>query len=295
LKVIHFIINPIAGSGNHNLSLSVLEKYFNSKIYSIKVKFSNYKGHSQILAQESINENADIVVACGGDGTINEVARSIVNSNKILGIIPIGSGNGLASNLNIPKNIEKATDIIKSKIITCIDVGKINSHYFFSNMGIGFDAKVVREYETSTNRKLLGYAKATLKALKKFKTINDIDIELNNRFLSKNLFMLFVSNSNELGYNLSLTPKASLQDGLLDVFLVSKINKLQMVTLSLLIMLKKQSLLKQVETYQTKKITIQAKSNETFATQIDGEYLKINTKKIEISILQKSLNILAPN
>ncbi|MGC1633723.1 MAG: acylglycerol kinase family protein, partial [Gelidibacter sp.] len=133
MKNIHFIVNPAAGSGNHLITQEFLENFFEKEGYAITIKNSDYKKHAQALTQSSITEGADIIVACGGDGTVNEVASCLVSTNITLGIIPLGSGNGLASNLKIPKTIESAIALIKTKSVKKIDVGLINEHYFFSN------------------------------------------------------------------------------------------------------------------------------------------------------------------
>ena len=140
LKNIHFIVNPAAGSGNHLISREFLENFFEEENYAVTIKNSNYKKHAKALTLSSINEGADIIVACGGDGTINEVASCLVSTNVLLGIIPLGSGNGLASNLKIPKTIESAIALIKTKRVKKIDVGLINDHFLFSNTGLGIDA-----------------------------------------------------------------------------------------------------------------------------------------------------------
>ncbi|WP_103192041.1 diacylglycerol/lipid kinase family protein [Formosa algae] len=103
MKQIHFIINPIAGSGEKRLSINILRKFFELEAYNIELKYSSFKGHAIDLTKESINQEADVIVACGGDGTINEVASVLVGTGIPLGILPIGSGNGLASHLKIPK------------------------------------------------------------------------------------------------------------------------------------------------------------------------------------------------
>ena len=143
MKYIHFIINPISGDGKHNLSRTVLEKYFSEREYKIAVDYSNHKHHAIMLTNNAVTKSPDYIVACGGDGTINEVASCLVNTQIKLGIIPIGSGNGLASNLKIPKLLEEATQVIKNGKTQFIDIGKVNQHYFFSNMGIGIDALII--------------------------------------------------------------------------------------------------------------------------------------------------------
>lgn len=292
MKHIHFIINPIAGKGNNYLNLELLEKYFAKKDFNIVIKQTSYKKQAIKLTQESINENAHIIVACGGDGTINEVASCLVNLPVILGIIPVGSGNGLASNLNIPKDIHNALALIKSQTVKQIDVGLLNNHYFFSNTGIGFDAQVIKHYEASNKRTLISYVKATLKSLKKSNNLIEVETKLNGKTIDHKPFLIFISNSNQMGYNVSLTPKASLQDGKLDILIVPELSFFKIVLFSILMLLKKHHILKEVKNYQTKQIKITKKDRPIFQIQIDGEFLLIKNKTIDISILEKALTVI---
>ena len=292
-KHIHFIVNPIAGSGNNSIDLELLHQYFDPETFHLVIKYSTYKKHAISLTKEAIDEGAEIIVACGGDGTINEVANCLVNTSIILGIIPIGSGNGLASNLNIPKDITKAIIRIKELSIKHIDVGSIDGHYFFSNSGVGIDAKVVKHYEDSKGRRLLSYIKASLKSLKEMNNDNFMRIETNGETIEINPFMVFISNSNEMGYNVSLTPKASLQDGLLDVLLISKLSKLKILLFGILFLFKKHDYIKEAKSFQTKALKITKLNGDSFQSQIDGEYHALEHKTISISILEKSLQVIA--
>lgn len=293
MKHIHFIVNPIAGSGNHLISEKFLNNFFDKQVYAITIKNSDYKKHAKTLTIASITEGADIIVACGGDGTINEVASCLVNTNIALGIIPLGSGNGLASNLKIPKRIENALDLIKSTTIKKIDVGRINEHYFFSNTGIGIDAQVIMHYENSNERKLTSYIKSSLKALNGLNYKNEITVEINGKTIHTHPFLLFISNSNEMGYKISLTPMASLQDGLLDVLIVSKMSKLRSLFFGLLILLKKPHLIKEAQHFQSKAIKIRQANQQIYESQIDGEFFNIKSDAITISLLEKSLHVIA--
>ena len=293
LTQIHFIINPIAGSGNHKINHNFLESYFNLDEFHITTKYSNYKTHTTELAKKSIIEKADIIVACGGDGTINEVASCIIGTPILLGIIPLGSGNGLATNLKIPKKLDKAIGIIKRKNVRTIDIGVLNKKYFFSNTGVGFDAYVIKNYEESNNRKFLSYINAFFKS---FKNINDtrlIEVTMNKETFKVKPFMIFISNSNELGYKVSLTPKASLEDGLLDILIVPKLNAFKIILFSLLMIIKKHHLLKEVKSIQTKQLLLYRKDFNYFKMQIDGEYHFIESNKISISIAEKRLRVIA--
>ncbi|WP_142784040.1 diacylglycerol/lipid kinase family protein [Changchengzhania lutea] len=289
---IHFIVNPIAGSGHHSFSEPFLQDYFEADKYNITIKSSGYKGHAIDLTMESIRQQAHIIVACGGDGTINEVASALVGTNIPLGIIPVGSGNGLACNLKIPKNIKKALYIIKNNHSTTIDVGGVNQRYFFSNLGFGFTANVIENYEALQKRTLVCYIKATLKSFQQFSNKEEIIISIDDNIEVVNPFLIFVSNSNVMGYNMSLTPKASLKDGLLDVIIVPRISKLKMLFFGFCMFIKKPEILKEVKCYQTKKMKLSRKQGAYFESQIDGEISKINDVTLSISIKKESLSVL---
>lgn len=288
---IHFIVNPVAGQGK-SLTKEVLKTYFIDGLHQVTVKYSAFKKHATALTLKSIEEKADIIVACGGDGTINEVATCLVGTSIPLGIVPIGSGNGLASNLHIPKNIRKALAIIKNQQTVKIDVGQINDRHFFSNMGIGFDACVIKHYESSQKRTLFGYVNACLTSFRDMGKNKDLSVRINDMNSLVNPFIILISNSNEMGYKLSLTPKASLQDGLLDVLIISKINRLKMLWLGVLILFRRVYWLKEAKSFQTKELQLSRNDALHFESQIDGELHEIEPGMLRISIREKSLRIL---
>jgi YegS/Rv2252/BmrU family lipid kinase len=293
LTTIHFIVNPIAGSGKNKIHLELLHQFFEPENYKVTVKYSEYKRHATSLTLESIKEGATIIVACGGDGTINEVASCLVNTNIVLGIMAMGSGNGLASNLKIPRNIKNALILIKKQNVKKIDVGRLNDNYFFSNVGVGIAANVVKHYENSSKRKLFSYIKASFKSLMELKNENLIEVITEEKTVLVNPLMLFISNSNELGYKVSLTPKASLQDGLLDIILVPKTSRFKTILFGLLILFKKHQILGEVKSFQIKKAELIKKNENYFHSEIDGEYFTINNKFISISVLEQSLQVIA--
>lgn len=291
---IHFIINPVAGSGKNRLSEAFLKDYFETESYHVVVKESAYAKNAIQLAEQSVTEKADIIVACGGDGTISEVASSLVNTEVLLGIVPMGSGNGLASNLNIPRNIPKALAILRNKSFTEIDAGMINDYLFFSNAGIGFDAHVISDFEKKPTRKLWGYIRSVFKSLQNYTYENAVEVSYLDTIKTVRPFLLFVSNSNEMGYKMSLTPKASLQDGLLDVLIVPKLSFVKMIAFTFLFLLKKHHWLKEVEEIRTASIVLKNEEGIKFMIQKDGERLKCKTNTIEIKLLHKALKVITP-
>ncbi len=288
---IHFIVNPIAGKGKNELSEAFLENFFQKSDYSISIKKTEFVLHAAALAKASVEEEAQIIVSCGGDGTINEVASSLVDTSVVLGILPMGSGNGLASHLKIPKNLKKALSIIKNRNIIAIDTGTINGEPFFSNMGVGFDAHVISDFEKNTTRRLLSYVKSTLRTLKKYHYKNVVELKYNGTTELISPFLLFVSNSNETGYKMSLTPRASLQDGLLDLVIVPKLSNFKLFIFTFLFLFKKHHLIKEVRFRQVTGLEIKSLDNIILKAQKDGEFFIPKEPKIEIAIHPKNLNV----
>ena len=134
---IFFIINALHLKKNKKLKKLIQTKFLPDK-YDLNILFSEYKGHSIKLAKKAVQNKANIVVACGGDGTINEVGQSLVKTPVFLGVIPLGSGNGFARHFKIPRNINNALDIISKNHSTKIDVGKINKSFFFQQFWIRY-------------------------------------------------------------------------------------------------------------------------------------------------------------
>ncbi|MGC1630708.1 MAG: diacylglycerol kinase family protein [Gelidibacter sp.] len=289
---IHFIVNPIAGSGRSCFSEALLLDYFEAVKYTITTKYSDFKGHAIDLTKASIKQQAHIIVACGGDGTINEVAATLVGTSISLGIVPIGSGNGLATNLGIPKNIKKALNIIKNNQSTKIDSGYVNQQCFFSNSGFGFTANVIKNYEAFQKRTILCYLKAVLKSFLEFSKREQIIISIDGGLDLVNPFMIFISNSNVMGYHMSLTPKASLKDGLLDVMIIPKISRFKMLFFGICMLIRKPHLLKEVTYYQTNALTLIRKKGESFDAQIDGESVGRMDSELTVSVKRDSLNVL---
>lgn len=293
MKKIYFIINPISGNArqSNELTKDLIDKVFSVHEYETFVLFTSKTGKTKDLVKDAIDNNADIIAACGGDGTINEIARHLVNTEIAFGIIPRGSGNGLASHLRISKNIDIALLTIKEAFTIKMDVGMAGSFYFFSNAGTGFVADVIDQYDRIPERKLPGYMKAGLKAIGNLHKNNDLQISINGTaYTSKNLF---ISNSSIMGYNMSLTPLASVQDGLLDIVILPVNSNWKFIVFCLFALFKKHHLLRTVQLIKTKSLKIRSE-NSNIMIQIDGEPLKTGKNEIEIKIIPAALKIIVP-
>lgn len=291
MKYIHFIVNPISGKGIHNLSVAYLKGFFPDSEFRIEVEHTQYRQHAKELVAKAIAENPDCIVACGGDGTINEVASLLVGTPIRLGIIPVGSGNGLAANLDIPKRVEEAIEVIKKGNDLEIDAGVINGHYFFSNTGTGIDAMIIKQYDRLKGRTLINYLRATLLSSFKYKPV-ETHISYKDKTIVVNPLMVFISNSNQMGYSMSLTPLASLQDGWLDLVVIPQLDLLDKLRLGYYVLRNKIGKFKKANHFLINELTIEMPERIFTDLQIDGEHCHIKTNKIGVTIVKKGLTVL---
>ena len=227
-RKIIYIINPISGTKSN----SALQKFVEAETKQKGIPFlvfpsvanGNYSFLHPIIKEEKIT---DVVIA-GGDGTISYVVGSLLKEDVDFGIIPCGSGNGLAHTAKISKQPAKALDIIFNGKASAIDGFFVNDRFACMLAGLGFDAKVAHEFADHPKRGLMTYAQLTLK---NFFSINPFRFELKfeNRTLDIDAFFMSIANSNQFGNNFTIAPKASLSDGLLDIVIVTSQNKVSFV------------------------------------------------------------------
>ncbi len=216
MRKIYFIINPISGGIDKQLLPTLIQQSLNKSVFEPTIIFTEYPGHAKALAQQAIALNIDVVVAVGGDGTINEIASQLVNTSVALGIIPNGSGNGLARHLGIPLDSAKAIQHLNYATSTSIDVGKINDHFFFCTSGIGFDAHVSSQFARLTKRGFWGYFKTSIKSYLKYKPAT-YQLNIDGKSISSTAFLITFANASQFGNNAHIAPLAHISDGLLDV------------------------------------------------------------------------------
>ena len=291
---IHFIVNPSAGKGFPKNLNEKIANAFQPHQYHIQLKETKYKLHAKELTIESMAQNANIIVACGGDGTINEVASCLVNSSIKLGIIPIGSGNGLARNLRISKNIKSSISCIKNGDFLSIDVGKINEEYFFSNLGLGFDAQVIHNYQKINQYPFYSYLKAVFKTVTTNNNSSIFKIQHKKETFSVKPFLLFITNSNQMGYNLSLHKRASLTDGQLDLISIPSISLIEKLYLGFLLLIGKTDFFNKKNHLPFTQLTIKKNNHKEWKYQKDGEKCFLTGNECQIKIVSKSLHVICP-
>ena len=222
------------------------------------------------------------------------MASQLVDSPVLLGIIRLGSGNGLASHVGISRSMREALEVIKQYHSTKIDVGTVNEHFFFSNMSLGIGARIINHYTGFKKRQIISYLRASFKALLYKSPPQIIDLQIDNFKKTLDPLVLFVSNSNEMGYNLSFTPKASLQDGKLDVVFTEQLSFLEKILFATQLVFYKHKKYNKAKYFLTDNMKVTNKTQEEFLTQLDGESIIIKSKVLKISIKKGALNILVP-
>ena len=289
-KKILFIINPKSGIGKYKLLASYIENALDKDLFDYDILYTKYAGHGTELAQEAVRKSYDIVVVSGGDGTLNEIAKALVGSETLLGIIPVGSGNGLAHHLKIPINPIQAIEVInKTKSIT-IDTAYVNDNLFVSIAGVGFDALVAKKFTKVKRRGFLSYFKIIAKEYPKYKPLNYVTNIDGKQFARKALFISF-ANSDQFGYNTTIAPKAIIDDGMIDVCIVKKIPIIELPFLAHLLYWKQIDKSKFIETIKGKKFLIEQEKKST--VNIDGEAVKLE-KDLVVKINPLSLKIIIP-
>lgn len=288
-KRILFIINPISGTRTKDKLVTQIVANFPEQDFIIRVEFTQYAGHACLLARKAVNLGYDIVVACGGDGTINEVGSELIGSESALGIIPMGSGNGLARHLKIPLTSELALQTIKNGNTICIDTGQINDRPFIGIAGIGFDAHIGKKFANYGKRGFFTYLKLVLKEFRNFKE-KTIVLKRKGNKETLQAMMITIANSSQFGNNAVIAPTAQLDDGKLKLCIVRKFPLYKAPKIAWLMLRKQIHRSEYLDIVEIKKATIKQPKK---IAHLDGEPLKLG-KKIKIKVLPRSLKVVAP-
>jgi len=280
----HFIVNPNAGSKNKAKYTKLIQLIKSNDAHSIWETTEPLEAVD--FAKKALGQGATRIIAVGGDGTINEVASVLVGKSIALGIIPVGSGNGLARHLNIPLNYKKAFQKALVGATIKIDVGHINNRPFFCTAGVGFDAAVAHRFANSKGRGLLNYIKATIITLFKYKPIQ---VSINNAPV-ENIFSLSIANANQFGNNAFISPFSNIQDGQLELVKIGILNKWQAGIIAVRLFKKSIHHSNDVHIIACKTASIYYAKNAPI--HIDGENLVTDNQLLNITISPLALNVI---
>ncbi|WP_321331588.1 diacylglycerol kinase family protein [uncultured Bacteroides sp.] len=288
-KVI-FIFNPVSGTQGKELILSQLDHLMDKEKYSWEVVKTQQAGHAAEIAAQAVSEGVNAVVAVGGDGTVNEIARSLIHTNTALGIIPCGSGNGLARHLQIPMEAKKAIEIINIGTRGVIDYGKINDLPFFCTCGVGFDAFVSLKFANAGKRGLLTYLEKTLQESLTYQT-QTYELETEDGMQKYKAFLIACGNASQYGNNAYITPQALLTDGLMDVTILEPFTVLDVPSLAFQLFNKTIDQNSRIKTFRCKKLCIHR--NKPGLVHFDGDPLMMG-ENINVEIIKGGLNVIVP-
>ena len=285
---ITFIMNPISGTASKAGIPKLIDDTIDKDLFDFDIRMTERAGHASELAAEARDAGVDAVVAVGGDGTVNEVARSLVHSQTALGIIPCGSGNGLARHLMLPMNVRKSIEIINRFEIHDLDYGLINDIPFFCTCGMGFDAFISMKFAMSGKRGPITYAENVLKEGLSYKP-ETYQIEDETGTKRYKAFLVSCANASQYGNNAYIAPQASMSDGLLDVIIMEPFDVLDAPQISMDLFNKTLNKNSKIKTFKAKRIHVYRE--KPGCIHFDGDPIMTDAE-VDISLQEKGIKII---
>ncbi len=267
-KSIVFILNPISGTHSKAEIPVMIDNIMDKERFTCQVRTTEHRGHAAEIARECVKDGVDVVAAIGGDGTVNEVARSLVHSRTALAIVPCGSGNGLARHLGIPMDLGKALKIINLCHVEDFDYGVINDLPFFCTCGMGFDAFISLKFAEAGKRGPITYVENVLKEGLKYRP-ETYEVEDETGAKRYKAFLIACANASQYGNNAYIAPHATMRDGLLDVVILEPFSTLDAPQISMDLFSKTLENNSKIKTFRSRRIHIHRR--EPGAIHFDGD------------------------
>ncbi len=289
MSKIYVIINPISGTGSKKKVVDKLSA-LNRDGYELHFHWTEYPDHASQLAKKAVLEKADCVVVVGGDGTVNEVGKTLTHTGIPMAIIPHGSGDGLARHLGISLNTNKAIEILKNGRSAFIDYGKVDEHMFFCTCGVGYDAKVAEKALGQSKRGLLMYAKNMLNVFRNYTPEKYKVTTIENTFQGI-AFTITCANACQYGNNGYIAPKADITDGKMNIAIIKPISKRHIPKLGIQMLSKRINDNKKLEEIITQKALLEREKEGV--VHLDGNAMMMG-KRLEVEIVHKGLNVIIP-
>lgn len=290
MEKLRILINPIAGHGFAPRIAALVDSSSLSNRFEVDVQTTEYAGHASVLAKEAVSEGYSGVIAAGGDGTVNEVASQLTGTNTALGIIPAGSGNGLARHLGYALKYQNTLEQIAQAGLTRIDSLRINGQFAVNVSGFGFDGLVAWRFNHEGKRGLSNYTRIGMSEYFKYPVIH-FTIEADGKKLEKDAHMLVIANASQFGNAAIIAPNARLDDGKIDLVMVHRPPVWQLPALFFRLFNGSLKDNHYIQTLPCRKFT--AKSNRPVHLHIDGEAHKEITS-IEVEVMPRSLLVFNP-
>jgi diacylglycerol kinase (ATP) len=289
-KKIRFIVNPFSGTSGKQSTPSLIKQFLDHSKFEYDIVYTKKAGHAIQLAMEGVQQNYDFVAAVGGDGSVNEVAQSLIHSNTSLIVLPGGSGNGFSMHLGLGRSIKKAIQIINTGQVIEIDTCNVNERFFINVSGLGFDARIAYKTKQNKKRGFLPYFITSIREARKFKS-QKLKIIVDEQTISGDYAAVVIANASMYGYHFTIAPTASMQDGIMDLMLIKKAPLYRYFLTIFRFLNRTLHKSKITETIQGKSISIEMEDNNYL--HVDGEGYEAE-KELKFKINPKSLRVLAP-
>lgn len=284
------IINPNSGTNSKQDLPKLFSQYLNSNIFNVTIQFTTHPGHATEITREATNQGVENIIAVGGDGTINEIARALLHTKVNLGIIPSGSGNGLARHFKIPLKTIEAIKALNNSRVEIADSGSLNEHPFFCTAGVGFDAHIGQKFSEAGTRGLSTYVKTILKEFVNYQP-EIYQITTPETKIREQAFLITFANTNQYGNNAYIAPKANTSDGLLDVCLLKPFPLYKSPQIGIKLFSGSMNKSRYMKTLQCSQLEIER--YQPGAAHVDGEPIYLD-EKLEIKCIPASIRILVP-
>ncbi len=286
-----FIVNPIAGTRQKDFILESIRHHLPPEL-GTEIIFTEYPGHAFDIATEKVHQGIETIVAVGGDGTVNEVASALAKTPCRLGIIPAGSGNGLARHLGIPLQVPDALQLIMNHRVQKIDAGKVNGKYFFCTCGTGFDASVGKKFSRDSRRGMLSYVRATIHQYVNYSPKSYV-LKTSHKKIRLKAFLVTFANSGQYGNNAYIAPNAVIDDGMLDLCILRPFPRASTISLGLRLFFKNIDQSPYLEVMRVKKASLKRTGHKKITIHLDGEPMTMSGK-LKIKVIEHALHVMVP-
>lgn len=287
-KSLHFIINPISGTGKQENIEAKITDQIDANLFETTIHFTERKGHATEIASNLVSIGAAVIVAVGGDGTVNEIAQAMVNSPTILGVIPTGSGNGLARHLSIPQSVTKALNLINTLNVKKIDSCTANKSFFMNVSGIGYDAHISHCFAQERKRGIKTYVKLILTKWWTYSVKNYRIIVNGKDVFNGEAVLVSFANGTQFGNNVIVSPESIENDGEIELCILKPFNFYEIPHLLLSLATRRFHLHKRMQVIKCSTATV---ISDGAKAHLDGEPKNLGTK-IELVVHKKSIQII---
>ena len=289
-KRILFIINPKSGTGRYRRVPSRVERFLDREQFDYDIRYTEYRGHAKELAAQAVREGFSIVVSVGGDGTLNEIVQSLAGTDTALALFPTGSGNGLAHHMHLPFNLKRAVMLLNQDHLERIDTVSLNGQVYASIAGVGFDAYVAERYSHVRHRGFFPYLHIVLANYLRYQP-RTYCLTDGGKTMEVRALLVSFANSSQWGFDVKISPEASVQDGLVNVTVVQKPPLYALPRVLLFLLSGNLNRVgKYVKIYKMQQFSVKSKDNKPLFTHLDGDFIGMQPQ-VEMRIRPMSLQM----